>query len=264
MVDCFRQTMGLDTDLSSRTVIVTGSASGIGRSIAVELAAAGANVAVADVRRAPDDETTPTDGLIDEAGGRASFHETDVADPDAVASLVDATVDEFGGVDVLVHNAGISHDGTVETTSEAAWDAVLDVNLKAIFRLTKAAMGYLRESDAPRIVTVASQLGLVGRERRPAYCASKGGAISLTRQLAVDYADVPIPANAICPGVIRTPMTESLFDDDAKLARFETETLLPYFGEPEDVAAMAVFLASDAARFVTGQTFVVDGGYVAH
>jgi NAD(P)-dependent dehydrogenase (short-subunit alcohol dehydrogenase family) len=256
--------MSLDTDLTGRTAIVTGAASGIGRGIALELADAGANVVVADVQRRPDADTTPTHEAIVASGGDALFHETDVTDPDQLDDVVEATVEAFDGVDVLVHNAGISHDGTIETTTDEEWDAVMDVNLKAIFRLSKAAMEHLRESEAPRIVVVASQLGLVAQPRRPAYVASKGGAIALARQMAVDYADVPIPVNAVCPGVVRTPMTEPLFDDDERRSLLERETLLPYLGEPKDVGMMVTYLSSDAARFVTGQAFVVDGGYTAH
>lgn len=255
--------------------MVTGAASGIGRGIALALAEAGADIVVADVdprpadgrgadeRPAADDEREPTTDLVERAGADAAFVETDVTDADAVEDLVAATVDAFGGLDVLVNNAGVSHDGTIEETPEAEWRRVLDVNLTGVYHCTRAAMPHLRESEAARVINIASQLGHVGVPRRPAYCASKGGVVNLTRQLALDYADVPVLVNAICPGVVRTPLTEDLLADPASRKRLERMTPLPYFGDPADVGALAAFLASESARFITGQSFVVDGGYLA-
>lgn len=257
-------------DLDDMTAIVTGGASGIGRGIAVEFAAAGADVVIADVDErpadvrddaAPDRPTTAT--LVEREGAEAEFVRTDVTEPDDVAELVAATEAAFGGLDVLVNNAGISHDGTIEETPPAEWQRVLDVNLTGVYQCTRTALPLLRESDQPRIVNVASQLGLVGQYRRPAYCAAKGGVVNLTRQLALDYATVPIPVNAVCPGVIRTPMTADLLEDPESRAQLADRTPLPYFGEPEDVGKLVVVLSSEVARFVTGQQFVVDGGYLA-
>lgn len=262
-------------DLAGRTAVVTGAASGIGRGIAVALAEDGADVVVADVDPRPadargtadrggeDGSPAPTTALADRAGVDATFVEADVTDPDAVGALMETTAERYGGLDVLVNNAGISQDGTIEETTPAEWSRILEVNLTGVYHCTRAALPELRESDAPRIINVASQLGLVGRRRRPAYCASKGGVINLTRQLALDYAEVPVLVNAICPGVVRTPLTADLLDDPESRERLARMTPLPYFGEPADVGALAAFLASDAARFITGQSFVVDGGYLA-
>lgn len=255
--------MALAVDLDGRTAIVTGAASGIGRGIALALARAGASVCVADVREAPKGGGDPTAEAIRADGGRAAFVECDVADPGDVDGLVEATIDAFGGLDLLVNNAGISHDGTVETTDEATWAAVLAVNLDGVFRCSKAALPHLRESDAPRIVNVASQLGLVGRPRRPAYCASKGGVVNLTRQLAVEYASVPVLVNAVCPGVVRTPLTQASLETPDERAFLEDRTPLPYFGEPADIGGVVAFLCSAHARYITGANVVVDGGYLA-
>jgi len=262
--------MGGIVDLDGKTAIVTGGSSGIGRGIAVEFAAVGADVVIADVDERPADarddaatERPTTTSLVEAEGGESRFVRTDVADPDDVAELVATAEAAFGGLDVLVNNAGISHDGTIEETPPAEWQRVLEVNLTGVYHCTRTALPLLRESDGPRIVNVASQLGLVGQYRRPAYCAAKGGVVNLTRQIALDYADVPIPVNAVCPGVIRTPMTDGLLDDPDSRERLAELTPLPYFGEPEDVGRMVAVLSSDVARFVTGQQFVVDGGYTA-
>jgi NAD(P)-dependent dehydrogenase (short-subunit alcohol dehydrogenase family) len=254
----------MHVNLSNRTAIVTGASSGIGRGIALALADAGARVVVADVAETPprDAEWTTAD-RIDDGGGTAAFVECDVTDDDAVAALVDATVERFGGLDVLVNNAGISHAGTVEETTPEEWHRVLDVNLTGVYHGVRHAMPHLKESDAPRIVNVASQLAFVAQPEKPAYLASKGGVVSLTRSLAVDYADVPVLVNAVCPGVVETELTRDSLADPERRAEFERQTLLPYLGQPEDVGAVAAFLASDHARFVTGQSFVVDGGYTA-
>lgn len=251
-------------DLSERTAIVTGASSGIGRGIALALAEAGAQVVVADL-----DESVPSaaDGTtverITDDGGTAVFVECDVADDDSVAALVEATVERFGGIDVLVNNAGISHTGTIEETPPEEWHRVLDVNLTGVYHGVRHTMPYLKACDAPRIINVASQLAFVAQPEKPAYLASKGAVVSLTRSLAVDYADVPVLVNAVCPGVVRTELTKAALADPERRAEFERQTLLPYLGEPEDVGAMATFLASDYARFVTGQSFIVDGGYTA-
>jgi len=137
------------------------------------------------------------------------------------------------------------------------------VNLSSVFKTVRASTPHLRDSEAARILNVASQLAFVGRPRRPAYCASKGGVISLTRQLAVDYADVPVLVNAVCPGVVRTALTEDLLEDPEGRAFLEDRTPLPYFGRPEDIGGPVAFLASDHARYITGECVVVDEGYLA-
>lgn len=255
--------MVLGIDLDGRVAIVTGGSSGIGRGIALTLSQAGAAVAIADVREEPKGGGEPTAEIIRNRGGRAAFIECDVTDREAVDGLIDGVIDAFGAIDILVNNAGISHDGTVETTDEETWAAVMAVNVDGVFRCSKAALPRLRESEAPRIVNIASQLGLVGRRRRPAYCASKGGVVNLTRQLAVDYAAVPVPVNAVCPGVIRTPLTKDSLESPDERAFLEDRTPLPFFGEPEDIGGVVAFLCSDHARYITGTCIVVDGGYLA-
>jgi NAD(P)-dependent dehydrogenase (short-subunit alcohol dehydrogenase family) len=257
--------MTLEISLTDRVAIVTGGSSGIGRGIALALASAGARVVVADLDESPPTgETESTVERIAAEGGDVRYVETDVSVSADVETLVSATVDAYGGLDVLVNNAGVSHDGTVEETTPETWRRVLDVNLTGVYHGVHHAMPLLRESPAPRVINVASQLAFVGRPRKPAYLASKGGVVALTRQLAVDYADVPVLVNAICPGVVRTELTREALAESESRAYFESETLLPYLGEPEDIGAMAAFLASDLGRYITGQCLVVDGGYTAH
>lgn len=252
----------VELDLTDRTALVTGASAGIGRGIATALAEAGARVVVADIEASvPSREKTTTVEAITAAGGQAFFVELDVADATAVADAVATAVSRFGGLDILINNAGISHEGTVEETTPDEWQRVLDVNLTGVYNGARHALPHLKKSDAPRIINVASQLAFVAQERKPAYLASKGGVVSLTRSLALDYADVPILVNAICPGVVHTELTTEAMADDERRAFFEDKTPLPYLGEPSDVGGMAVFLASEHARFVTGQCFVVDGGY---
>jgi NAD(P)-dependent dehydrogenase (short-subunit alcohol dehydrogenase family) len=253
-------------ELESRTAVVTGGASGIGRAIALAYAEEGARIAIGDVRADPreDADATPTHELIRERGGEAVFHETDVTDGDAARSLVEATHAEFGGVDVLVNNAGLSKRGEIEALDPADWQEIVDTNLTSVYHCSKAALPSLRESDAPRVVNVASQLGIVGTHDGAAYCAAKGGVVNLTRQMAVQYADDEITVNALCPGPVKTSMVApQLESDDEFRAYVEERTLLPFVGEPEDVAHAAVFLASEGARYVTGHALVVDGGWTA-
>lgn len=255
-----------ETNLDGRTAIVTGAASGIGRGIARELAAKGADIVVADIRGTPKEEgAVPTQELVESEGSDGLFVETDVSTEADVAAMVERTIDEFGGLDILVNNAAAaSRYASIEDLPLQEWQHVLDVTLTGVYLCSREALPHLREADAPRIVNVASQLGFVGIAGRPAYCAAKAGVVNFTRQLAVEYRDVPVLANAVCPGLIRTPRTEELWEDTETMADYDEQILVPYYGEPRDVGTMAAFLASDDARYITGSSFVVDGGYLAH
>jgi len=251
--------------LADQTAIVTGGTSGIGRSIATELAAEGAAVAIGDIRETPRGSTEqPTAATIRDDGGEAIFAETDVTNDEDAERLVDRTVESFGGVDVLVNNAGILLEGRVDEMTQEEWDRTFAVNVRSIYHCTRHALPHLRESDAPRIVNLSSQIGLVGNPADSAYCASKGAVANLTRQMAVDYADDRITVNAINPGVVRTEMSAEQLEDEEVMAEVERKTLLPFVGKPRDIGRAAVFLASRDARFVTGHCLVVDGGWTAH
>ncbi|MFC6837890.1 SDR family NAD(P)-dependent oxidoreductase [Halomarina ordinaria] len=253
----------MEIDLSGRTAVVTGASAGIGRAIATSLAEAGGNVVVADIERStPPDADRTTVEHIRAISGEAHFIEVDVADGESVAAMIRTAVDRYGGLDVLVNNAGISHKGTIEETAPTEWQRVIDVNLTGVYNGVHHAVEYLRKSPAPRILNIASQLAFVAQPRKPAYIASKGGVVSLTKSLALDYAHVPILVNAICPGVVETELTREVLADEQRRRELESWTSLPYLGQPEDIGSMATFLASDYARFVTGQQFIVDGGYV--
>jgi len=257
--------------LEDRAAIVTGGSSGIGRSIALEFAREGADVCVADVRHDPKDveETEPTAEKAADLPGEAIFRETDVTDPGSVQSTVADAADAFGGLDVLVNNAGIARDGMVHEASEDDWHDVVEVNLSGAYRCAKAAMPHIRESEHGRVINVASQMGFVGFGESAAYCASKGGLVNLTRQMAVDYSPEGVTVNGICPGPIKTSMTRdesndaAWYEDESKLDQYEEMVLTPTIGQPEDIGRAAVFVASEDARFMTGHNLVIDGGYVA-
>lgn len=253
--------------LGDRTAIVTGASSGIGRGVADRLAEDGANVVVADVRREPKrtehydrDDDRPTDErLRAEHGVEARYVETDVSEEDDVAALVEATVDEFGGLDVLVNNAGIQVlESTAEMTREQ-WQRVIDVNLTGTFLASKHAIPHLVESEQGRIVNVSSVNAYLGGAGAP-YSASKAGIVNLTRDLALELAEDEVTVNTVLPGVIRTPMQNQ--NDEATRRRQAEKTPLPRVGEPSDVANAVRFFASDEAEWITGAELLVDGGYM--
>lgn len=254
-------------DLTGKTALVTGAAAGIGRGIAIELARGGANVVVADVREEPklDDEQSRgrTVEVISDLGGEAAFVECDVSEESAVEATVAATVERFGGLDVLVNNAGISVTGSVHELDREDWEASIDVNLTGVYLATKHAVPHLRESEAGRVVNLASTAAFEGGPRAAGYCATKAGVVNLTRQMAVDYGPDGVTVNALCPGPIYTSMSQGTFDDSDRREIYEEHVLLPYFGEPEDVGQLTRFLASDAGRYITGTSIPIDGGWLA-
>ena len=244
--------------LAGQTALVTGASSGIGRAIALRFAEAGADVVVADVREEPREGGAPTHELV----GDAVFVETDVSDPASVKRVVGQTVAAFGGLDVMVNNAGVyPGNQPVETVAGADYDRVLNVNLKGVYFGSTFAAGQMREQETGgSIVNLSSIAGLVGFEGGTAYGASKGGVASLTRSLAVELGPDGIRVNAISPGVIETAMTTQ--DTDAT-GTMTDQVPLRRDGQPEDIASAALFLASEDAAYVTGHDLVVDGGYTA-
>ena len=246
--------------LSGKSAIVTGAGSGIGAAIAAAFADAGAKVAVVDIDA---DRTEAIADAIRTAGGTAAAFAADVANADDVDRFVKAAADQFDGLDILVNNAGKRVIRPFLEHSEAEWREMLDVNLTAHFLTCKAAVPHLTARGAGRIVNVVSIAGLVGRPNRAGYCASKGGAIAFTRALAADLAGTGVTVNAVNPGLIATPFNAQ-FSEDAKTGtEWANENLAGRWGTPEDVAAMALFLASDAAGYISGECFNVDGGSIA-
>lgn len=257
------------SSLDGRIGLVTGAGQGIGRAIAVEMAQSGAAaVAVADRHEATAVETAD---LVRAGGAEAEVIVCDLRDRDQVEAMVARTAQRFGGLDVLFNNAGVietslTHDCAVDTISEEAWDAVYEVNLKAVWLTTKFAAPHLRRSSrGPAIVNTASVSGLTGFPLGPAYCTTKGGVIQLTKVTAIDLA--PVRCNCFCPGVIDTPLAQGFFaaaqDRDAMERALVAPQLVDRLGRPGEVAKLACFLASDDAAFITGASFVIDGGALA-
>lgn len=244
---------------TGRVSLVTGSSRGLGKAIAERLGAEGYKVAVHYVSSAgPAEEVAAS---IREAGGEAHAFGADVSDAQACKELVKSVTDQFGGLHVLVNNAGVTRDGLVLRMKDEEWQSVINTNLSSAFYLTRAALrGMLRGGG--RIINISSVVALRGNAGQANYIASKAGLIGLTKALASEYATKGITVNAVAPGFIESDMTSSLSDElrEAYLQQIPAGR----FGAPEDVAAVVAFLASKGAAYVNGQTVAVDGGMVMH
>jgi 3-oxoacyl-[acyl-carrier protein] reductase len=244
-------------DLSGKVALVTGSARGIGRAIALKLAGAGADIAVNDIAAAAE----PLEGVAVEirALGRQALAVTaDVSSAADVTRMVEAVTAAYGRIDILVNNAGVTRDQLIMRMSDEDWDTVLDIDLKSAFLCTRAVLRHMLRQRWGRIISIASVVGIIGNAGQANYAAAKAGVIALTKSVAKEVGSRGITANAIAPGFIETKMTEKL--DDKQRQALLQRIPLGTAGTPEDVADAVAFLASDAARYITGQVLGVDGG----
>jgi len=245
-------------ELDGRVALVTGGSRGIGRAIAIELASRGARVAVNFQSNAAAAESVVAQ--IREAGGDAHVFGADVSKPTDAAALVKATVEHFGGLNILVNNAGITRDGLLMRMSEDDWDAVQNTNLRGTFLVTKAAMRPMLRARGGRIINITSVVGVMGNAGQANYAAAKAGVIGFTRAVAREVASRGITVNAVAPGFIATDITAGM--SEAQIAGVMAQVPLGRIANPEDVAPLVAFLAGDGANYITGQCIQVDGGMV--
>ena len=244
--------------LKDKVALVTGAGRGIGQAIALAFAKEGAILVLSDIKT---EFLTETETLAKQAGSpKCVLTQANVANGDEVEQVVKIALDTLERIDILVNVAGITKDGLLATMSEQDWDDVLSINLKSAFLFTKACARPMMKQREGNIINIASIIGIAGNAGQANYAASKGGMIALTKSTAKELAKRNIRANAIAPGFIKSKMTEKLPPD--LIEKMKERIGLRRLGEPQDVANVAVFLASEASAYVTGQTIVVDGGLV--
>jgi 3-oxoacyl-(acyl-carrier-protein) reductase len=245
----------LDLRLKDKVALVTGAARGIGRAITVEFAKEGANVVVADIS-----EGSQVVEQIKGMGVKSMFIKADISDAHEAEQLIAKTVETFGRIDILVNNAGIIRDALIHKMSLEEWDAVISVNLKGTFLCSKAAAKYMIEQRYGRIINISSVVGQMGNIGQANYAASKAGIIGLTKALALElarYGDITV--NAVAPGFVNTEMTKKVPE---KIMKYFIERIpLHRLAEPEEIAYLVVFLASDLAKYITGQVIAINGGF---
>ncbi|MFS0656055.1 3-oxoacyl-[acyl-carrier-protein] reductase [Bacillus sp. 179-C3.3 HS] len=244
--------------LTNKTAVVTGASRGIGRSIAIDLAKSGANVVV----NYSGNEAKANE-VVDEIkalGQQAFAVKADVSNAEEVQALMKQAIDTFGSIDILVNNAGITKDNLLMRMKENEWDDVININLKGVFNCTKAVTRQMMKQRSGRIINLASVVGVSGNPGQANYVAAKAGVIGLTKTTAKELASRHITVNAVAPGFISTDMTDKL--DDNVQTEMLKQIPLARFGAPEDISNVVVFLASEGASYITGQTIQVDGGMV--
>src|SRR5215813_11070470 len=238
--------------LKGKVAFVTGFGSGLGRAIAVLFAQEGAAVAGTSTTEAKGRDTA---AMIEKTGNQALFRAGDVSNSAQMKALIDEAVKQFGGLDIVVNSAGVRTNGDI---TEEQWDRTISVNLKGVFVIWRLAIPEMIKRGGGVILNIGARSGMAGQAGRAAYCASKGGMITLTEAMAMDHARDKIRVNCICPGPTRTPMVDTSTPE--KLARYKTRVPVGRIGEPEDIAQAALYLASDEASMVTAAILPVDGG----
>ena len=249
-------------EFEGKVAVITGAGMGIGKAIAIAFAEEGASIVVVDVNIDTGQETVET---IQNKGGQAIFIQADVSNASDVQQIAVDTINSFERIDVLVNNAGIQHYGSVIETTEEEWDQVLGVNLKSIFLCSKYCIPEIQKGSGS-VINIASVQGIASQKRVCPYSASKGGAISLTRNMAIDFAADNIRVNCVCPGSIDTPLlraaAELTGNSQQAIEEWADAHVLKRLGQPEEVAQVVLFLASNKASFITGAAYVVDGGLI--
>jgi len=247
--------------LKDKVAIITGAGSGIGHACALAIAREGARVALVGRRRDRLKETAS------EIGEAAFVLPADVSQKDEIVRVVERTVAHFGALNVLLNNAGVLHIGTAEQITEEQWDETFSVNVRGLWLLSRAVLPHMRNAGGGSIVNMASVLGINGARNRSSYAASKGAVVLLTKCMAIDHGHENIRVNAICPSFVETDLTAGVIRQapDPGSVRRERIAVHPIgrLGQPEDIASLAVYLASDESLWVTGAAFPVDGGYLA-
>lgn len=244
-------------DLSNKVAVVTGSARGIGRAIALKLAGAGADVVVNDIAAAADSLESVA-GEIRALKRQALVVTGDVSSADDVNGFIENAFEKFGRIDILVNNAGVTRDGLVMRMSDEEWDMVMNIDLKSVFLCTRAVLRPMMKQRWGRIVSLSSVVGIIGNAGQANYSSAKAGVIAFTRSVAKEVASRGITANAIAPGFIDTQMTQKL--DEKQVEELLKRVPVGYAGTPRDIAEAVAFLASEEARYITGQVLSVDGG----
>jgi 3-oxoacyl-[acyl-carrier protein] reductase len=245
-----------EMNVEGKVALVTGGSRGIGRSIALELAKAGANVAINYAGNQGLAQEVASE--IEKLGRKAIIIQANVGDSNAVTEMFKTVLDEFGQIDILVNNAGITRDNLLMRMKDDEWDDVININLKGVYNCIKAATRPMMKQRSGRIINLSSVVGILGNPGQANYVAAKAGVIGLTKSTARELASRGITVNAVAPGFIDTDMTTSL-GDEVKEGILK-QIPLGHLGQPEDVARVVMFLASDAGAYITGQTLSVDGG----
>ncbi|MFJ5769295.1 SDR family NAD(P)-dependent oxidoreductase [Psychrobacillus sp. NPDC093180] len=248
------------SELANKTIIVTGGSKGIGKDIALTFAKLNANVVISGRSETALNETLSELHAFNE---NCIAVQGDMSDIAVVKDLIDQAAATFGTVDVLVNNAGVNIAKPAMEVTEEDWDTVLDLNLKSAFFASQAAAKYMLAQKSGKIINIASQMAFVGYYNRAAYCSSKGGLVQMTKALAVEWAKLGIKVNAVAPTFVETEFTEKMFADEAFKKDVDNRILLEGLSKPEDVSGAVLYLASNLANFVTGETLKVDGGWTS-